>query len=79
MEDRLEQLLRVLPKVNRDIKYKSKVCTDSSKFIDCLGGNLAAKQIFNVSSEVISQWRRNGIPEDRLDKIELDLLKQGVL
>lgn len=79
MNDRLVKLLNVLPKQKRDIKYKSKVFTESSEFIDELGGNLVAKDIFGVSSEVISQWRRNGIPEDRLDKIELELFKQGQL
>ena len=79
MNERLEKLLSVLPRQPREIKYKSKVSTDSSKFIDELGGNVVAKNIFKVSSEVISQWRRNGIPEDRLDKLELYLLRQGQL
>lgn len=79
MDERLVRLLNVLPKQNREIKYKSKVFTDSSKFIDLLGGNIVAKDIFNVSSDVISQWRRNGIPQERLDKIELNLLRKGIL
>lgn len=79
MNERLEKLLTVLPKQTRDIKYKSKVNSETSLFIDQLGGNIIAKEIFNVSSDVISQWRRNGIPDDRLNKIELSLIKQGKL
>lgn len=39
---------------------------EHSKIIDRLGGNVAVAAIFKISSQAISKWRRDGIPEARL-------------
>jgi hypothetical protein len=45
--------------------------TDSSKIIDRLGGNSEVSRLFSISSQAVSKWRREGIPEPRLMYLRL--------
>lgn len=44
---------------------------DHSKIIDALGGNVAVATMFGVSSQAISKWRKEGIPNARLMYLKL--------
>lgn len=51
-----------------------------SEIIDKLGGTVAVARICNVSSQAVSKWRIDGIPEARIMYIKLlnpDLFQQG--
>ena len=39
---------------------------DHSKLIDELGGTVKVAQLCQVSSQAVSKWRREGIPDARL-------------
>ena len=42
-----------------------------SSIIDALGGNARVAEICNISSQAVSKWRREGIPEARLMYLRL--------
>jgi hypothetical protein len=42
-----------------------------SLIIDQLGGNTAVAKLFNVSSQAVSKWRNDGIPDARLMYLRL--------
>lgn len=42
-----------------------------SSIIDALGGNTKVAVLCNVSSQAVSKWRREGIPEARLMYLRL--------
>ena len=39
--------------------------------IDELGGTSATARLFRVTPEAVSQWRKNGIPDYRIDYLQL--------
>lgn len=45
--------------------------TDSSKIIDRLGGNSEVSRLFEISSQAVSKWRREGIPNPRMMYLKL--------
>lgn len=51
--------------------------TDShdSFVIHLAGGSTAVSKIFNISSQAVAQWKRNGIPTDNLLTL-LAIIKQ---
>ena len=44
---------------------------NDSQIIDQLGGNTAVAKLFNVSSQAVSKWRNDGIPDARLMYLRL--------
>lgn len=42
-----------------------------SKIIDQFGGTVAVARICNVSSQAVSKWRKEGIPESRFMYLKL--------
>lgn len=44
---------------------------DPSKIIDALGGTAEVAKICRVRSPSVSEWRRNGIPDARLQFLQL--------
>lgn len=44
---------------------------NDSQIIDQLGGNAALAKLFNVSSQAVSKWRTEGIPDARLMYLRL--------
>lgn len=44
---------------------------DESKLIDECGGTVAVAKLCHVSSQAVSKWRREGIPQARLMYIKL--------
>lgn len=42
-----------------------------SSIIDALGGNTKVAELFMISSQAVSKWRREGIPQARLMYLEL--------
>ena len=42
---------------------------DHSKLIDDLGGPSLIAQMFGISSQAVSKWRRDGIPDDKLIRL----------
>lgn len=45
--------------------------TDAEKIIDALGGTSEVARICNIRAPSVSEWRRNGIPQARLQFLEL--------
>ena len=45
--------------------------TQHSQLIDQMGGTVAVARICNVSSQAVSKWRNEGIPEARLMYLKL--------
>ncbi len=41
------------------------------KIIDHLGGNTAVSEIFSISSQAVSKWRKDGIPPARMMYLKL--------
>jgi DNA-binding transcriptional regulator YdaS (Cro superfamily) len=39
---------------------------DATEIIDCLGGTFAVAKICQISPPAVSQWRNNGIPQDKM-------------
>ena len=44
---------------------------DANKIIDALGGTAAVARMCNVRPPSVSEWRRNGIPDARLQFLRL--------
>ena len=44
---------------------------NDSSIIDQLGGNTAVAKVFNVSSQAVSKWRHEGIPDARMMYLRL--------
>lgn len=42
-----------------------------SQIIDALGGNSALAEMFGISSQAVSKWRKEGIPSARRMYLEL--------
>lgn len=49
------------------------ICMDhsDSPIIDRLGGNSALAELFDISSQAVSKWRKEGIPNARRMYLEL--------
>lgn len=45
--------------------------TEHSKLIDEMGGTVHVARLCNVSSQAVSKWRKDGIPEARLMYLKL--------
>lgn len=43
--------------------------SNHSKLIDDLGGPSAIAQMFGISSQAVTKWRRSGIPDDKLIRL----------
>lgn len=43
----------------------------SRAVIDALGGTMTVARAFGIRSQSVSNWRRYGIPEDRMQTIQL--------
>lgn len=44
---------------------------DANQIIDALGGTFAVAKVCNVKPPSVSEWRRTGIPEARLQFLRL--------
>jgi hypothetical protein len=44
---------------------------EASKIIESLGGTCAVAEIFKVSAQAVSQWRKDGIPPARMMYLKL--------
>jgi len=58
---------------NKSDKLKTATLTD--KLIAELGGNVVVSKMLNISSEAVSRWKTHGISNERLDMIELRIMK----
>jgi len=52
---------------------------ENNEIIDILGGTSQVSRLCGVSPAAVCQWRKNGIPEDRLVLLatQLELLSNG--
>lgn len=46
--------------------YNHHMDHSDSSIIDALGGNAKVAEMCNISSQAVSKWRRDGIPDARL-------------
>lgn len=54
--------------MNRDRRLDPK---RSSAIVECLGGSVAVGKIFGIRSQSVSRWKKVGIPENRLQFIQM--------
>lgn len=64
--------------MNSSLKAKAVSPCLSGEIIDRMGGNAEVRRLCGVSSAAVSQWRRNGIPNARLQYL-LELQKSQAL
>jgi DNA-binding transcriptional regulator YdaS (Cro superfamily) len=46
---------------------------NTTEIIDCLGGTFAVAKFCRVSPPAVSQWKRNGMPGDKLVLLAAEL------
>lgn len=51
--------------------YNSRMEHFDSSVIDSIGGNAKVAELCNISSQAVSKWRREGIPQARRQFLEL--------
>lgn len=49
--------------------------TPTDRLIVGLGGNTIVSKMLNITSEAVSRWKTHGIPTEKLDMIELKIIK----
>jgi len=55
----------------RNYGYNRRMDHFDSSVIDSLGGNSKVAELCNISSQAVSKWRREGIPQARRQFLEL--------
>lgn len=55
----------------RNDGYNRRMNIFDSSVIDSLGGNSKVAELCNISSQAVSKWRREGIPQARRQFLEL--------
>jgi len=55
----------------RNYGYNRRMDHFDSSVIDALGGNSKVAELCNISSQAVSKWRREGIPQARRQFLEL--------
>lgn len=59
----------------RAMSGKIKNSTPVDRLVQALGGNVVVAKMLGITSEAVSRWKTHGIPNERLDMIELKIIK----